>query len=334
MSVPAIEALRPVPGSIRLVVVRWLLSVLAAAPGVLIGQGSLAESVGTRPWFTEAGDPLPLPQFVKMMGELGALIPVFLVGVVVAWVFLQLLTAAAVEILSGSRGTTGVKVWRTMIDRGGRSFLAYLRIALFSLVLLAIGGRILSLVNGRFEDRAVIEGWTLERTILVQPALFALALLAWAGLVGVWAWWSRVVVARDGRRYVRRVVAMVPRLLWRYPFSDFLIHWVVGLLFVFAGAAVLVAWRQAPGVATGWMILWLMLLAVQAAVWHWRLRVLGLIWSQVRQDDLRSRPDSPWRIFRRLRDRLRRRSAGRTAVAAAGDTALAVAAERAVGEEE
>ncbi len=303
---PALEALRTVTGSARLVLARWLLTVLAAVPGVLVGQGALAESVGTRPWFTEAPDPLPLPQFFGMLGEAGSVVPVMLVGVVLGWVCLQLLTAAAVEILSSGPGAARVKVWRTMIDVGGRHVLAYLRVSFFAFVLLAIGARLLAVVNGRLADRAAIEGWTLETTILVQPAAFALALLAWAGLVGVCAWWGRVIVARDGRRYVRRLLPVVPRLLVRYPVSGFLLHWLLSTLFVLAGAATLVGWRQAPGTAIGSMSIWLALLGLQAGVWHWRIRLLGLIWSDQRQDDLRARPDASWRVVRHLRDRLRR----------------------------
>lgn len=307
-----IAALRPVKGSLRLILVRWLLSVLVAVPGVLAGQGVLAGAVGERPWFTEAPDPLPIPQLFAMMGESGALVPMMLVGVALGWIFLQLLTAAAVEIVTPGRNTNSggkIRVWRSTIEVGGRNFLPYLRVSAVSMIFLGLGARLISLAYGRIEDRAVVEGWTLESTVIVQPALFALALLAWAGVVGVFAWWSRVVVARDGRRYVRRLLPILPRLLWRYPVSGFLIHWLLGLAFVFAGAATLVAWRQAPGVATGWTLVWLALLAVQAFAWHWRLRLLGLIWSEGRQDDLRTRPDEPWRVVRRLRERLRRKPA-------------------------
>ncbi len=52
----------------------------------------------------------------------------------------------------------------------------------------------------------------------------------------------------------------------------------------------------------------LVLLLVQSAVWHWRLRTLSLIWSMRHFDDLREKPDAPWGVFRWLKSRLRRRS--------------------------
>ena len=140
----------------------------------------------------------------------------------------------------------------------------------------------------------------------ITSGLSLLLLLAWAGVVGACAWWSRVIIVRGGRRYVRRLLTVVPRVAWRNPVQGFLLHWLLGAGSVLLGAAVLVAWRQAPGVATGWFAGWLVLLLVQAAVWHWRLRMLSLIWSRPTLDDLREKPDAPWGVFRRLKSRFRR----------------------------
>lgn len=314
VSAPVFEALRPVPGSLRLIAVRWTLSILAALPGIAAANAALSESVGTQPWFTEAPDPLPVPQFFGVMGELGAAMPVLLFGVVLAWLFNQLLTAAAVEILDPGRESGKVRLWRTMVDSGWCYLRVYLRISLFALVFLALGGRILSGVFDRLNDWGVVAGWTGKTLVYTLPIVHLLLLLAWAGVVGACAWWSRVIIVRGGRRYVRRLLTVVPRVAWRNPVQGFLLHWLLGAASVLLGAAVLVAWRQAPGVATGWFAGWLVLLLVQAAVWHWRLRMLSLIWSLPTLDDLREKPDAPWGVFRRLRARLRRRGAVSTPV--------------------
>ena len=104
------------------------------------------------------------------------------------------------------------------------------------------------------------------------------------------------------------MLGIVPRVLWRSPVQGFLVYWVLGAASVLVGAWVLVAWRQSPGVATGWFVLWLLLLLVQAAVWHWRLRTLSLIWSMRHFDDQREKPDAPWGVFRWFKSRLRRRA--------------------------
>ena len=310
MSAPVFKALRPVPGSLRLICVRWVLSILAVLPGIATGKAALSESVGVRPWFAEAPDPLPLPQFFGMMEEIGSAVPVMLVGVLFVWLFNQLLTAAAVEILAASSARGRVRLWRTMIDTGGRHFLAYLRVSLVALLSLALGGRILFFVFDQLNERGVIEGWTGETTMYHLPLARAAMLLAWAGLVGICAWWSRVIVVRGGRRYLRRVLLLVPRVIWRYPVQGLLVHWLAGVASLFLGAVVLVAWRQTPGLALGWLACWLGLLVLQSVVWHWRVRTLSLIWSEPSLDDMRTKPDAPWGLFRRLRNRFRRTAGG------------------------
>jgi hypothetical protein len=309
MSAPLIQAVSPVRGSVRLIALRWALSILAALPAIAAANAALSESVGKEPWFTEAPDPLPLPQFFGVMGEIGSLVPVMFIGVVVAWLFHQLLTAAAVEILDPAREPGRVRVWRTMMDTGWRYLLVYLRVSLVALVFLFLGARVLSVVFEQLAERGVIEGWTGKTLVLTLPIAHGLLLLAWAGLVGGCAWWSRVILLRGGRRYVRRMLTLVPRAIWRSPVQGFLLHWLLGAASLLLGAAVLFAWRQAPGVATGWFALWLALLLVQSAVWHWRLRTLSLIWSLPALNDLRDKPDAPWGVFRWFKSRLRRRAA-------------------------
>jgi len=314
MSAPVLQGLQPVPGSVRLIALRWALSILAALPGIAAAKAALSGSVGSEPWFTEVPDPLPLPQFFGIPGEVGAAVPVLLIGVVLAWLFHQLLTAAAVEILDPARQPGRVRLWRTMMDRGWSYLLIYLRVSLVALVFLLLGARILSVVFERLAERGVVEGWTGKTLILTLPIVRLLLLLAWAGIVGACAWWSRVILLSGGRRYVRRMLTIVPRVLWRSPVQGFLLHWLLGIVSVLLGAAVLFTWRQAPGLATGWFVAWLMLLVVQSAVWHWRMRTLSLIWSLSSFNDLRDKPDVPWGVFRWFKSRLRRRAAASTPV--------------------
>jgi hypothetical protein len=308
MSAPVFEAVSPVRGSLRLVVLRWALSVLAGLPAIMATKGALS-AAASQPWFTEAPDPLPLPQFFGVMGHVGGVMPIVILGAVIVWLFNQLLTAAAIETLDPGRGPGRVRLWRTMVDTGWRYFLIYLRVSVFAALFLFIGARILSVVFESLAERGDVEGWTGKTLVMTLPLLRALLLLAWAGVVGVGAWWSRLILLRDGRRYVRRMLGILPRVLWRSPVQGFLFHWVLGAASVVAGAAVLVAWRQTPGVATAWFAVWLLLLLAQALVWHWRLRTMSLIWSRPSFDDLRERPDAPWGVFRWMWSKLPRRRA-------------------------
>ncbi len=316
MSAPLIDGIKPVHGTLRLVGVRWVVSILAALPATMAAKGALS-TAATRPWYTEAPDPLPLPQFFGVMGELGAVMPLVVVGAIVAWLAHQLLTAAAIEILDPARGAEPIRLWRAMVKIGWRYLLIFLRVSLFALVFLLIGSRVLSWIFDGLAERGAVQGWTGKTLVLTLPILHGLLLLAWAGIVGAWAWWSRVILLHGRRRYVRRMVGIVIRTVWRSPLQGFVAHWILGIASVLAGAAVLFAWRQSPGVATGWFLLWLLLLLVQAFVWHWRLRTLHLIWACSSFDDLRARPDAPWGVFRWIRKRLPRRAA------ASGDASAA-----------
>ena len=311
---PALAALAPVRGSVRLIAVRWALSMLAVLPGIVAAKGMLSGSVGMSPWFTEAPDPLPLPQFFKVLNEVGSAAPVMIAGVIVVWLFNQLLTAAAVEVLGPNREPGPVRVWRAILDVGGRYFFVYLRISLLAFVFLALGGRLLSGFFDYLIERGVVERWTGKTLVYTLPIVHTLLLLGWASLVGACAWWSRVIVVNGRRRYVRRLLGIVPRVAWRSPIQGLLLQWALAIASVTVGAAVLFAWRQAPGAAGGWFAIWLGVLVAQAVVWHWRLRTLSLIWALPTLDDLRARPDRPWGLFRGIRKRFRRAPAPPPAV--------------------
>lgn len=303
---PAVEALRPVRGSIRLIASRWVLAILAALPGILAARAALDESAGRQPWFTGAPDPLPLPQLGKILHELEPAVPVLMAGVVVAWVAQLLLTAAAVEALDPRRAPGPVRLWRGVFDTGAGFLWVYLRISLCAAAVLLVGARIAGIVFERLADRADLAGWTAEAIVYRLGIGRVALLLAWAGLTGLFAWWGRVIVIRDGRRYVRRLLTMVVRVCWRWAFQGVIVPWAVGATSVIAGAAVLVAWRQSPGTGGAWFALWLGLLLMQSYLWHWRLRTLCLIWASSGLDDVRATPDEPWHVFQRIARRLRR----------------------------
>jgi hypothetical protein len=226
-------------------------------------------------------------------------------GAGLAWLASLLLTAAAVEILARRREGR-VRVWRTVLDTGSRFLWVYLRIALLSLVLIAIGGRVIGMIFERMGDHGQVAGWSARTLLWTLPIWRVALLLVWATLVGVLAWWCRVIAVADARRYLRRMPGPALRLLWRRPVQAWLAHVAASLASVILGGVVLLFWRQSPAGPTGWTALWLLVLLVQSFVWHWRLRAGRLVWDAEDQRDLRSRPDGPWHWPRRLVDRLRR----------------------------
>jgi hypothetical protein len=301
-----LAGLRPVAGSLRLIGLRWLLWILSALPGLVAAGAALERSIAERPYFVEAGDPLPLVTLSVLLRSVPeALWGVLAAGTVLAWLGNLLLTAGAVELLDPQR-VGAVRVWRTVIDTGTRYLWVYLRIALLALVLLLIGGRVLGLIFESIDDHGKLAGWPAKSLLLTLPVIRALLLLSWASIVGTLALWCRVLAVSDGRRFMRRLPALVLRVWWRRPLQGLVFHAVLALASPLIGALVLLAWRQSSAVTTGWVALWLVVLALQSFLWHWRLRVCRLIWADRRFDNARVVPDSPWRLLRRLAKRLRR----------------------------
>lgn len=306
---PWIEGLRPVSGSLRLMSLRLLLFVLAALPGLARGIAGLTESLANRPYFADAPDPLPLLPLMRMLGRFPeSLWGLLALTAVVAWLGNLLLTAGAVALFGTARdGRT--QVWRTVFHTGTRSLWAYLRIALMALALAALGAALIGVIAGRLLEHGRVAMWTLHTQFVVQAAR-GLATLCWLTLVGVFAWWCRVIVVADERRRVRRLWGVVPRLWRRRPVAALLLHFLLALGGLSAGAAVLFAWRQSSAGALGWALLWLAVLAGSSFLWHWRLRAGRLLWSNPDLIDLRAVPDVPWKLPTKLFSKLRRRPRG------------------------
>lgn len=281
MVVDALRGLRLVEGSRRLIGLHWLLAILAALPGWSLGRAALTDAVGRRPYFTDAPAPLPLPQLVGLLREVpNAMWGALAAGLVVAWLGRLMLTAAAVVILDPGPAFGPVHVWRTVFDRGIRYVLPYLRVAVVSGLFLVTGA---TLIAGAFNlvlEHGETAGWTAKTLYITLPCGTGLAVLAWAAGVGVYAFWSRVVLVADRRRSVVGLIPVVWDLSLRRPMVFMVFHWIVSIASVALGAAVLVAWRQSSSGAALWFASWLGVLLLQAFLWHWRLRVCRLVWAR------------------------------------------------------
>ena len=308
MALIFLEATKPTRGTIRFVGLRWLLWIVAALPGIAAARGVLGDTVANRPYFAAAPDPLPLPKLLALLGELNAAVAALAAGVVVAWLAGLFLTAAAFRILDPRQHSADVRVVRTAFDTGAQYLFPYLRVALLAALAIAVGGRLIGVIFDALSDHGTVSDWSGKTLVLTLPTLRAVLLLGWVSCVGVCAFWCRAILVAERRRYVRRVVALLPRLLWRWPCHGLALHVVLGIVSLAIAAPVLVAWRQSSGGTTGWMLLWLFVLLVQACLWHWRVRAAGLVWADAGLNDLRARPDEPWHLWRKLRARLKRRT--------------------------
>ena len=297
---PWLAGLRPVPGSLRLMALRLLLFVVAALPGLAVGMGGIGRSLGNRPYFADAPDPLPMIHLMRFTDGLpGGVWGALVAAAGAAWLGNLLLTAGAVTLFSRAGGGRP-RVWTTVFEAGARNLWVYLRIALVALVLAALGARLLGVLAGLLADHAAHDMWTMRARLLLQLGR-GLATIGWLTLVGLFAWWCRVIVVADRRRRLRRVLTVVPRLWWRRPLGALLAHFALALGALLASAGLLLAWRQSAGPTWVWTLAWLLVLAALSFVWHWRLRAGRLLWSSPELVDLRAVPDTPWGLLGRLR---------------------------------
>ena len=311
------EGLRPVPGSLTLMALRWLLFIAAALPGLAAAIGGIPKNIANRPYFAEAPDPLPMLPLLRLIGRIpGSVWGALVLAAVVAWLGNLLLTAGAVAHFGMPHGSRP-RVWRTVFEAGTYSLWAYLRIALIALLLAALGTVGIGMVAGRLAQHGQQELWTMQARFLLQVGR-GLATLCWLTLVGVFAWWCRVIVVADERRRVRRLCTLVPRLWRRRPVGALALHFLLALGGLLASSGVLFAWRQSSANPLGWILLWLAVLGGMSFLWHWRLRAGRLLWSNPDLIDLRAVPDAPWRLPRRLLGRLWRRPRAEAPPADAG----------------
>lgn len=311
------DALRPVPGSLRLMALRWLLFVVTALPALGAVLAGFGDGVADRPYFTESPDPLPIVALARLIARLpGGVWGAAALAAIAGWLGVLVTTAGAVA-LFGSTAGGRPRVWRMVAEAGGRAFWAYLRVALCALVAAALGARVVAVLGARLMDHAATAHWTLEAQFFVQLARGA-ATVGWLTLVGVFAWWCRVILVADERRRVRRLWTVVPRLWRRRPVAALASHYLLALAALFAGSWTLFAWRQSAAGGAGWALAWLVVLAGLAYLWHWRLRAGRLLWSSPELLDLRAIPDAPWGLPGRLLGRLRRRGRGAPPAAAGG----------------
>lgn len=300
-----LDALRPVPGSLRLVGLRWMLWLLSAIPGTTVAMRVLGSGIGRSPHYAEAPDPFP---FFTVLGWLdgvpGSVWAVFAVGALLAWAGNLMLTAAAVEILQPAR-VGRVRVWRSFFDTGTRHLWCFLRIALVAFVFLVLGFRVIALIAESVNEHGVVAGWSAARLRWTLPLARFSLVAGWGTLVGLLAWWCRVIAVADGRRFMRRLPTLALRAWRRAPLQGVVLQVALAVTGMLAGGVVLYAWRQSSAGTGPWLLLWLGVLALQSWLWHWRLRTCCLLWADPVFDGARSIPDAPWGWLRRLLRRAR-----------------------------
>lgn|GEM_PF-2213239 len=312
---PILSALRPVPGSWRLVGLRFLLVTVSSAPALIAAFAGLSSGPAREPYFTEIGGRLPLVPFGRLMGSV---FPAFAMATIacsaIAVLGDQFLTGGGLALLAAERQVEGrLRVLRTVRREGAASFWPFLRLILLALVLSGTG---IVAIRSLFKalDRAGAHGgWTGATRLLTLPVLSMSLVMLWLATVGAWFFWCRVLTVADGRRRVRRTGPLALRIFWRHPLRSWGFFVATTLGSTLASGVVVGAWLQAEPKGGGkllpWIVVWLLMLSVQAFVWHWLLRAGGLLYASGSLADLRLRTDAPLGLRSWMLRRLRRKPA-------------------------
>ncbi len=283
-------------GSLRLLVWRVLLLVVAGLPVAAVASGALEKSLAVQPYFADAAKPLPLVHLIRFCSEApGSIWGALFAGVIIAWLGHQMLTAGALEVLR-PEPPKRVKVWRAIFAATAAHLWPLIRIVVVAAVVAGVGAGLLKWAGGKIGDHGRVADWTAQTVGLVLPSIRLLLTLVWFSVVGAFAHWCRVLTVADGRRRVRRTVLLVFRIWWRRPLQGPLFYVGTCLLNVALGAVVLAAWRQASGGVAMWAVLWAVTVLLQAFIWHWTLRAARLLYAQPALADIVAREDSAWGV--------------------------------------
>jgi hypothetical protein len=297
-----------VRGGIALFGLRWLFTLVVGVPAFFVAVHTIGETGGREPFFTNASHPMPLIELSLWINQLPATVGAALLGsALLGWFGNTFLTAGAVRVLDQD-SSEQPGVWQAVFSWGPRALLPYWRVALFIVAMLAASVLILARSSDRVLDHAALAGWTAKADLVGIVLVRGLLQAACVAVLGACAFWTNVIIVADDRRYVRRLLTIVPRIATRRPINALALHVVSGSAAVLVGGVVLATWAQSQRLAPAmWMCIWAMALGVQSWIWMWRVRVCLLTWRTSAFDDLRRIPDGPWHAFRRARSKLAER---------------------------
>jgi hypothetical protein len=268
-----LTTLMPARGSLRIALARWLLWLAAPLGGVSHARGVLESSVAREPYFTGAPAALDVGQLLELARRMRPALLALAASALLLWLLLQVLTAGALIRLERGRPER-ISLWRACWDGGSRALLPYLRAALLAAVLAGLGAALLSRIFAWLASHGEVAGWTGKTLVRDLPLARAVLTGLWVSVVGIFAFWLRVLLARERRPRVRVAAQRALRLCLRRPVSALAFHWVVASTTLAAQGAVLLAWQGAaePSPASRWLAVWLAVLLVSAYAWQWRLR--------------------------------------------------------------
>ena len=261
------ELLKPTSGTWRVVTSRWLLFMLATLPGMLTLTSHLNETIGKRPWFQELQPPLDILSTKLVVAELGDGVALLAAGVLIIWLLQLIWLGGSIQLLDPRRPDIRKKVFGH-----GWPFLArFVRVAVFAVIAVGVTHFLLSKIVSGLRAQAESQNWPVYDAFISLNLWYASIVFLVMTLIGLVAFWMRMIVVIEDRRDVRRLPWQAVKILVRQPLSAFLLQFVLVCMVLGTQAIALWCWRQSPNGGI-WLAVWALLQLLTAYVWQLRIR--------------------------------------------------------------
>ncbi|MGI9271599.1 MAG: hypothetical protein ACR2QT_07485 [Woeseiaceae bacterium] len=270
-----VELLKPTSGTWRVVAARWLLYMLAMLPGTISLTRHLDETIGMRPWFHDLQPPLEILSFKFVVAELGDGVGLLLVGVFVIWLLQLVWLGGSIRVLDQRSPGVNKKVFSS-----GWQYLArFLRIAVFAVVATVLLQLVIRKIFGSLSARAETNAWAVYDSYIALNLWKVSVMFVFLTLIGVIAFWSRVIAVTADRSDTRRLPWQALKVMARHPVSGLVGQFLFVCAVLGVQAVALWCWRKSPNGGL-WLGGWALLQLLTAYVWQMRIRAaLKLSWN-------------------------------------------------------
>jgi hypothetical protein len=262
------ELLKPTSGTWRVVTSRWLLYMLATLPGLMALTNHLDETVGKRPWFQDLQPPLDMLSTKLAVAEIGDGVALLGAAVVVIWLLQLVWLGGSIQLLNPRRPDMRKKVF----SNGWQFFWRFIRVALFALIAVAVAQFLMSKVVAGLRVQAESQNWPIYDAFVALNLWYASIAFIVMTLIGLIAFWMRMIVVTEDRHDIRRLPWLAVKLLLRRPVSAFLLQFLLVCAVLGTQVVALWCWRQSSSGGL-WFGAWAVLQLVTAYVWQLRIRM-------------------------------------------------------------
>ena len=261
------ELLKPTAGTWRVVTSRWLLYMLATLPGLMVLTSHLDETVGKRPWFQDLQPPLDILSTKLLVPEIADSVALLGAAVVVIWLLQLVWLGGSIQILDPRR----LDIRKKVFSHGWQFLARFIRIAVFAAIAVALTQFFLGKILAALRAQAEAQNWSVYDAFVTLNLWYVSIVFVVMTLIGLIAFWMRMIVVTEDRRDIRRLPWLAVKILVRRPVSAFLLQFLLVCAVLGTQLMALWCWRQSPHGGM-WLGVWALLQLLTAYVWQLRIR--------------------------------------------------------------